>query len=94
MRRLLQRYEEETDGALLERLLFAVRQPATSGNVYHYIEWSTSVSGVGAVKVLPLWNGNGTVKVIVVDANKDTPSEELLQKCGIRSRRTRQSERL
>lgn len=72
-------YEEETDGALLERLLFAVRQPATSGNVYHYIEWSTSVSGVGAVKVLPLWNGNGTVKVIVVDANKDTPSEELLQ---------------
>lgn len=73
-------YEEETDGALLERLLFAVRQPATSGNVYHYIEWSTSVSGVGAVKVLPLWNGNGTVKVIVVDTNKDTPSEELLQK--------------
>lgn len=73
-------YEEETDGALLERLLFAVRQPATSGNVYHYIEWGTSVSGVGAVKVLPLWNGNGTVKVIVVDANKDTPSEELLQK--------------
>lgn len=72
-------YEEETDGALLERLLFAVRQPATSGNVYHYIEWATSVSGVGAVKVLPLWNGNGTVKVIVVDANKDTPSEELLQ---------------
>ena len=72
-------YEEETDGALLERLLFAVRQPATSGNVYHYIEWSTSVSGVGAVKVLPLRNGNGTVKVIVVNANKDTPSEELLQ---------------
>ena len=71
---------EETDGALLERLLFAVRQPATSGNAYHYIEWSTSVSGVGAVKVLPLWSGNGTVKVIVVDANKDTPSEDLLQK--------------
>ena len=73
-------YEEETDDALRDRILFAVRQPATSGNVYHYIEWSTSVSGVGAVKVLPLWSGNGTVKVIVVDANKDTPSEDLLQK--------------
>lgn len=72
-------YEEEADDALLERLLFAVRQPATSGNVYHYIEWATSVAGVGAVKVIPLWDGNGTVKVIVVDANKDTPSEELLQ---------------
>ena len=72
-------YEEETDDSLLDRLLFAVRQPATSGNVYHYIEWATSVAGVGAVKVIPLWDGNGTVKVIVVDANKDTPSEELLQ---------------
>lgn len=73
-------YEEETDSALLERILLAVRQPATSGNVYHYIEWSTSVSGVGAVKVMPLWNGNGTVKVVVVDTNKDVPSDDLLQK--------------
>lgn len=72
-------YDEETDSSLLERLLFAVRQPATSGNIYHYIEWATSVSGVGAVKVIPLWNGNGTVKVIAVDANKDTPSEDLLE---------------
>lgn len=72
-------YEEETDDALRDRILFAVRQPATSGNVYHYIEWATSVSGVGAVKIIPLWNGNGTVKVIVVDANKDTPSDDLLQ---------------
>lgn len=72
-------YEEETDDSLLDRLLFAVRQPATSGNVYHYIEWATSVAGVGAVKVIPLWDGNGTVKIIVVDANKDTPSDELLQ---------------
>ena len=72
-------YAEEIDSDLLERLLFKVRQPATSGNVYHYIVWATSVSGVGAVKVLPLWNGNGTVKVIVVHANTDTPSEDLLQ---------------
>lgn len=72
-------YEEETDDSLLERLLFAVRQPATSGNVYHYIEWATAVAGVGAVKVIPLWNGNGTVKVIVVDNNKDVPSEDLLE---------------
>lgn len=72
-------YDEETDDNLLERILFAVRQPATSGNVYHYIMWSTSVPGVGAVKVIPLWNGNGTVKVIVSDVNKDIPPEELLK---------------
>lgn len=73
-------YEEETDDALRDRILFAVRQPATSGNVYHYVEWATAVSGVGAVKVLPLWNGNGTVKIIVIDTNKDLPSDDLLQK--------------
>lgn len=72
-------YDEESDEELLERILFAVRQPATSGNVYHYILWATSVSGVGAVKVIPLWKGNGTVKVIVVDAEKEMPSEELLK---------------
>lgn len=72
-------YDEETDDDLLGRILFAVRQPATSGNVYHYILWATSVSGVGAVKVMPLWSGNGTVKVIVVDTDKENPSEELLK---------------
>lgn len=72
-------YDEELDNELLDRILFAVRQPATSGNVYHYILWATSVAGIGAVKVMPLWNGNGTVKVIVVDAEKEMPSEELLE---------------
>ena len=73
-------FDEETDAALLERLLFKVRQPSTSGKVYHYQLWATSVAGVGAVKVLPLWNGNGTVKVLVVDAEMGVPSENLLQK--------------
>ena len=73
-------YEEETDDDLRERLLFAVRRPATSGNVYHYVRWATSVSGVGAVKVLPLWKGRGTVKIVAADANTEQPSEETLQK--------------
>ena len=73
-------YDGETDDELRERLLFAVRQPATSGNIFHYVRWTTSVSGVGAVKVLPLWKGRGTVKVIVADANTEVPSEETLQK--------------
>ena len=73
-------FDEEKDSALLERLLFKVRQPATSGNAYHYQLWATSVAGVGTVKILPLWAGNGTVKVLVLDANKEAASEDLLQK--------------
>lgn len=73
-------FDEETDAELLERLLFKVRQPATSGNKNHYIIWATNVDGVGGVKVLPLWNGNGTVKVIITDAENEIASEDLIAK--------------
>lgn len=54
-------YDEETDAELLDRLLLKVRKPATSGNVYHYEQWARLVNGVFLVKVIPLWNGPGTV---------------------------------
>lgn len=72
-------YDEETDSELLNRLLFKLRNPVTSGNVNHYIEWASSVSGVGSVYVKPLWNGAGTVKVIIVNNKNDKASDELIQ---------------
>lgn len=72
--------DEETDAALLARLLFRVRQPITSGNANHYRSWAMSVDGVGNCKVIPLWNGNGTVKVIIVTAENESASTELIQK--------------
>jgi len=68
--------DEETDRALLSR----VRQPITSGNANHYRSWAMSVDGVGNCKVIPLWNGNGTVKVIIVTAENESASTELIQK--------------
>lgn len=73
-------YDEETDASLLARYLLHVRTPGTSGNPSHYKEWALSIPGVGDCQVLPLWNGNGTVKVYIVDDNKDAASEELKQK--------------
>ena len=64
-------YEEESRDSLLERYYLQIRQPSTSGNVNDYIRWATEVSGVGAVKVKPTWNGGGTVKVVILDSNKD-----------------------
>ena len=72
-------YDEEKDEALRERTLYKVRMPATSGNTYHYVEWAMEVPGVGAARCIRLWDGPGTVKVIIVDSNKDSPSEELVQ---------------
>ena len=68
----------EDDATLYNRLIFKVRLPATSGNVNDYIEWATSVSGVGHVTIIPLWNGNGTVKVIVTDTDGNPASSDLL----------------
>lgn len=72
-------YDEETDTDLLSRYLLHVRTPGTSGNKYHYIEWATSVDGVGTAKVIPLWAGPGTVKVIIVDSNFETASDTLIK---------------
>lgn len=71
-------FDKETDEELRERLLFKVRMPATSGNMNDYIEWGTSVEGVGHITVVPLWNGNGTVKLLVTDSNGQPASPELL----------------
>lgn len=73
-------YDIESDDDLRTRTLFKVQNQATSGNVNHYILWATSVGGVGKVKVLPLWNGNGTVKVVIGDTNNDFASTELVER--------------
>ena len=57
--------DDESDEALRNRILMRLQMPATSGNAYHYRLWAMEVDGVGAAKVLPLWNGAGTVKVVV-----------------------------
>jgi len=60
--------DEETDDELRSRYFAKVSRPNTSGNKYHYETWAKSVPDVGAVKVVPLANGPGTVKVIISDS--------------------------
>lgn len=71
-------YEAESREELLERYYEVIRRPATSGNVYHYEQWAKSVIGVGNAKVKPIWNGGGTVKVIIIDSNNNIPSQDLI----------------
>nr|WP_246566001.1 baseplate J/gp47 family protein [Tissierella simiarum] len=73
-------YEVEEDKSLLERYYERIKTPATSGNKYHYLNWAKEVVGIGDAKVVPLWNGRGTVKVVIVDSNKNPAGEELVEK--------------
>ena len=71
-------YDEEIDSELLQRYLEKVSRPNISGNKYHYIEWAKEITGVGDVQVIPLWNGVGTVKVIITDTNNQPANVELI----------------
>lgn len=73
-------YDRETDEELKKRYFLKVQCPPTSGNKYHYQLWALDVNGVGEAKVVPRWNGNGTVKVIITSANNTGASQELIQK--------------
>lgn len=63
--------DEESDHNLRERFFNYLRRPSTSGNTFNYREWALLVPGVGDAKVFPLWNGNGTVKILIVDSNME-----------------------
>lgn len=71
-------FDEESDDELRTRYFEKVSLPATSGSKYHYIMWAKEISGVGDAKCLPLWNGNGTVKVVIINSDKGTASQELI----------------
>ncbi|MDR6553846.1 baseplate J/gp47 family protein [Paenibacillus qinlingensis] len=60
----------EKDDSLLNRYYAKVRSPGTSGNKADYLNWALDVAGVGAAQVLPLWQGPGTVKVVIIGTDK------------------------
>lgn len=72
--------DTETDEELRIRYLQKVQEPATSGNAYHFKKWALEIEEVGAVKVYPLWNGAGTVKVVVISKNGTVLNTQQLEK--------------
>lgn len=72
--------DEETDDNLRARFYAQIQAPSTSGNANNYKEWALEVAGVGDAKIFPLCNGPGTVKVVIVDSNKQPAASELVQK--------------
>lgn len=71
-------YNAETDQALRDRYYLELQKPATSGNIYHYQLWAKEVAGVGRVKVVPLWDGNYTVLIVITNNQMLPPSTELI----------------
>lgn len=76
---ILNAVDEEDNNSLFERIKERVQHPPSSGNKYDYKRWTKEIAGVDDVIVKPLWNGAGTVKVIII--GKDgKPIPELINK--------------
>lgn len=70
--------DEERDDDLRQRYYEELREPATSGNTFHYKQWAKEVEGVGEANVIPLWNGDNTVKVVLIDSDRQPASTDLV----------------
>ena len=72
--------DEETDDHLRDRLLKADDWIAYGGNITDYLAMLNKISEVGAGQVYPVWNGAGTVKLVIVDNNLMPASADLVKK--------------
>ena len=71
-------FDAESDASLLQRYYDYIQKPATGGNIAQFTSLIKGFVGVGDVKVYPTWDGNNTVKLVIIDANKLPPSTDLV----------------
>ena len=71
--------DEEDVESLRERYFQTMTSQAFGGNIADYREKVLKIAGVGGVKVTPVWNGGGTVKVTVINSTFGVPSDEQIE---------------
>lgn len=71
--------DDEDVESLRKRYFESMTSQAYGGNIADYKEKTNSIHGVGGVKVTPVWNGGGTVKLTIIDSSFGVPSNELIE---------------
>lgn len=71
-------YDKESKESIIERYLEDIQQPITSNNKNHFRKLAKERTGVGDAKVKPLWNGDNTVKVVLIDLNNGIANQALV----------------
>lgn len=70
----------DTTDTLREKYYASIDGEAFGGNVADYKDKTNAITGVGGVKVYPVWNGGGTVKLTIIASDFTAPSSELISK--------------
>lgn len=68
----------ESDEDLRARYIESVTAAEFGGNVSDYQNKVKSLAGVGGCKVVPIWNGGGTVKLIITNSQGGVPATSLV----------------
>lgn len=71
--------DEEDQEVFRERYFDSFQEKAFGGNVADYKDKVHKIDGVGGVKVQPVWNGGGTVKLTIVDSEYQKPTDEFIE---------------
>ncbi len=73
----------ESNQSLYDRYIEHLNEKPYGGNIADYKINTRAIEGVGTVKVFPIWNGGGTVKIIFLDSDYSIPTTELIDKVQI-----------
>lgn len=71
--------DNETDEHLRNRLLSTDSWIAYGGNIADYLDMLSKISAVGSAQVYPVWNGGGTVKLVILNNDLMPATETLLK---------------
>lgn len=72
--------EQESDEQLRKRYFESLQGESFGGNIRDYTNWATGIEGVGGVRVYPVWQGGGSVKLVVIASDGSLPSTQLIEK--------------
>lgn len=69
--------EEDTED-LRQRYFDYLDSQPFGGNIADYKAKTNALDGVGGVKVYPVWDGGGTVKLVIIDSTYAAPTSTLI----------------
>lgn len=75
---LIEGENETPDEAIKAAYYEYVKNTVADGNINQYKRWCDEYDGIGSSKIIPLWNGDNTVKVSILSASNRAASNELI----------------
>lgn len=71
--------DDESDEDLLDRYWSKIEDSPGPGNIADYKRWAKEVAGVGNVLVEPLWEGDGTIRIVILTPDGKQASNTLIE---------------